>query len=370
MVQLTAAKCPQCGADIEVNPELEKSICQYCGTTILVQEAIQKIELSGTVKVAGIKNRDDYLDQAKKHFKVGEYFEAKDCLSNIMQEDSFDIEAYCELIKNDLELLKKENFDLKISDVNPKYNSKARKYYDEYINTYDRVLKIDENNEREKYLGTYLEEIAKYEEANKQVEERLAKNKEIVDRLNEDYNKIKSYDFFDEYNTLIEETIHGASRITSAIYNSINDYKYNERYKLKNYSKITQDGILFMNYEKTEYLYKLNPATVELYSSNANSSTESFEEIDARFNDYCSKIDDVLNKIEKKRKAKLRKYRLLMILWCILFVIIAIPHIYLLFDDIYKLIGIVIIIDSWLFGSFLIPWYEKIKSGLKKYKKK
>lgn len=30
MLKLTAAKCPQCGADIEVNPELEKSICQYC----------------------------------------------------------------------------------------------------------------------------------------------------------------------------------------------------------------------------------------------------------------------------------------------------------------------------------------------------
>lgn len=36
MIKLQAAKCPQCGADIEVNESLEKTICQYCGTTILI----------------------------------------------------------------------------------------------------------------------------------------------------------------------------------------------------------------------------------------------------------------------------------------------------------------------------------------------
>ena len=62
MVKLQAAKCPQCGADIEVNPSLEKTICQYCGTTILIQDAVQKIKVehTGTVKVDGIKNRDDF----------------------------------------------------------------------------------------------------------------------------------------------------------------------------------------------------------------------------------------------------------------------------------------------------------------------
>ena len=82
MIKLQAAVCPQCGGQIEVNPKLEKTICQYCGTTILVDDAVQKykIELSGKVKVDGVKNRDDFLEQAKKHFKVEEFLEAKECL--------------------------------------------------------------------------------------------------------------------------------------------------------------------------------------------------------------------------------------------------------------------------------------------------
>ena len=42
MVQLQAAKCPQCGADIQVNTSLEQAICQYCGTTILVNDEVEK----------------------------------------------------------------------------------------------------------------------------------------------------------------------------------------------------------------------------------------------------------------------------------------------------------------------------------------
>ena len=45
-----------------------------------------KVELSGTVKVDGIKNRDDHLEQAEKHFKVEEYSEARNCLKNIISE--------------------------------------------------------------------------------------------------------------------------------------------------------------------------------------------------------------------------------------------------------------------------------------------
>lgn len=36
-----------------------------------------KVELSGNVKVAGIKNRDDFLEQAKMHLKVEEYLGSK-----------------------------------------------------------------------------------------------------------------------------------------------------------------------------------------------------------------------------------------------------------------------------------------------------
>lgn len=42
-MKLTVAKCPSCNANIEVNENLEKAICQYCGSTILIESAIKKI---------------------------------------------------------------------------------------------------------------------------------------------------------------------------------------------------------------------------------------------------------------------------------------------------------------------------------------
>lgn len=42
MIKLQAATCPQCGASIEVNEQLEKTICQFCGTTILVSDIWKK----------------------------------------------------------------------------------------------------------------------------------------------------------------------------------------------------------------------------------------------------------------------------------------------------------------------------------------
>ena len=40
MIKLTAAKCPNCGADIEVNPQSDTAKCKYCNSTILVEGAL------------------------------------------------------------------------------------------------------------------------------------------------------------------------------------------------------------------------------------------------------------------------------------------------------------------------------------------
>ena len=104
MVKLQAAKCPSCGADIQVNEKLENTICQYCGSTVLVEDAIEKykIEISGNVKVEGIKGRNDKIEQAKKHHKYDELDKAKNLIKEIVKDDEFDTEAYCELLRIDI----------------------------------------------------------------------------------------------------------------------------------------------------------------------------------------------------------------------------------------------------------------------------
>ena len=60
-MKLIAAKCPKCNADIEVNETLDKAICQYCGSTILIESAIQKhkMEITGTIKIDGIQSNSE-----------------------------------------------------------------------------------------------------------------------------------------------------------------------------------------------------------------------------------------------------------------------------------------------------------------------
>lgn len=100
-MKLTPAKCPACGANIEVNEELKNAICQYCGTTILIEEAVQKlkIDLSGTVKVDGIVGKNEKLEQAKKHIQLEEYADAENLLRNVIALDKFNIEAYAYLLR-------------------------------------------------------------------------------------------------------------------------------------------------------------------------------------------------------------------------------------------------------------------------------
>lgn len=100
MVKLVPAKCPSCGADIEVNKNLEKTICQFCGTTVLVDDAIAKIkvEVSGKVKVSDVKDYSDKLVIAKKHIKAGKYYNAKEVLETILEDDEYNIEALKEYI--------------------------------------------------------------------------------------------------------------------------------------------------------------------------------------------------------------------------------------------------------------------------------
>lgn len=46
-MSLVPAKCPQCGAAIQIPDEVEKANCMYCGTTLLVKEALKQNEIAG-----------------------------------------------------------------------------------------------------------------------------------------------------------------------------------------------------------------------------------------------------------------------------------------------------------------------------------
>ena len=282
MIKLTPAICPKCGANIEVNKDQEKTICEYCRTPIMIEEAVQKLELSGSVKVAGIKSRDDYMEQAKKHFKVQEYNEAKECLNVIIVDDSFDIEAYCELVKNDIEILKRDNFDFESYIA---YNSQSdlSEIYEEMIEVYERILKIDENNERANYLTDYIPIIDNYSTRKEEINTRMEKNKKILSKLNEDYSLIKSYNIYKEYNELMQELFHTLN------------CNYHD-YQLSDYSEIRLDGTIIQNYKtKADYV---------TYESDGNITCE---ELDKNFEIYLTRIDSILENARQRAEEIFKK---------------------------------------------------------------
>lgn len=187
MVKLKDAKCPSCGANIQVNDKLENTICQYCGNTVLIEEAIEKkqIEISGKVEVDGIKTNATRLEEAKKHFKMKEYNKAINLINELLEKEHFNIEAHCEYLKNKIELYNIHQNDKGVSIAYAEDNA----YWDAVRNInsyYKRLLKMDDKNESEKYLGDYINIINYCQE----IETKLEKDEKDVMFLNKKTNSI------------------------------------------------------------------------------------------------------------------------------------------------------------------------------------
>ena len=43
-MKLLQTSCPRCGANMRVIPEANKAVCDYCGTTVLIDDEIKRIE--------------------------------------------------------------------------------------------------------------------------------------------------------------------------------------------------------------------------------------------------------------------------------------------------------------------------------------
>lgn len=180
MIKLVPAKCPSCDANIEVNEKLEKTICQYCGTTVLIDEAISKhkVELSGKVKV--VNDYSNKIETAKKFMKLKKYKEATYEIGEVLLKDKLNVEA--KLIFIQLMDIKVEEIDLDsedgLSSVDLDY------FLSEIMAELKEVTILDEDD------GNFKEEIDKF---NKKYTELNKKHREIKKRKNELIEKCNKY---------------------------------------------------------------------------------------------------------------------------------------------------------------------------------
>ncbi len=312
MVKLKDAKCPNCGANIQVNDKLENTICQFCGSQVMIEEAIEKykLEISGKVEVDGIRGRNSKIEQAKKHIKLEEYDTAKKILQEIIEEDSLDADAYTELIKVDIEELKSMDFNEESSDLT---DHDSWYLFNEIINDYERVKKISEDDSIDKNLSKYKKELDHYFELKERVDKEEKELADYVEKLNDGFEKAKKiseetarawwdagikgeFDTLDMYTTFCAHPYNGSY--------------YNDNYRLTKINRITRDGIIEGRYYKTTREYSDNPLHENLHK--VGTETLSFDEIKSKLDDilaitpdYLQKAKASTDKINKKNNNKI-----------------------------------------------------------------
>ena len=116
---LIAAKCTQCGANIEIDNAKEAGICQYCGTAFITEKAITNYNTYITNNLAGANinitgvNVDNLLTLAKNAEEINNYAEAKDYYTRVLENQPDHCEALvgkgiCSLYESNLNDIKSE----------------------------------------------------------------------------------------------------------------------------------------------------------------------------------------------------------------------------------------------------------------------
>lgn len=218
MVKLTAAKCPSCGASLEVNKKLEKAMCQYCGDTILIEDAIAKIKVehSGKVKVSSVKDSSDKIEIARKYIKVGKDDEALHVVSDVLEENPFDIDAliisndvyfsriddYIKIISGGRNVKRYDEIEMEFGKDFREYTEKddrdnidrivstTRKFYKEISSANETITKIDDDKEYEDYLKNSNKKLKEVDEILTKKEQELRK---VADSKSDAFKRLKSF---------------------------------------------------------------------------------------------------------------------------------------------------------------------------------
>ena len=326
-MKFTPAKCPSCGANIEVNENLEKTICQYCGTTVLIQDAIQKykIEVSGKVKVDGILGKSELLEQAKNHIKLEEYREAEVILRQIISYyDRFDIEVYAYLLKvllKDFELREEEenidfwglgeeyidHFDEKAGrfrrfDDFEKNTSKFSQV-DEISDIYVRIKKLDEKNEISGLLGDDLKKVIHFNEISEQLkkdEDQIFKAKRKFDEIEDEISiKLINDEYFKQNSELIKQKMYQIIKDDLMIDDDF-EFEYDDlyqshaEYQFAYLSMIQRDGSIITNYTRTHAAYNNSKYSLNRYFS-SKEKAKSVEEVISRINKLTEDFTNLSN---------------------------------------------------------------------------
>lgn len=123
-MKFVPAKCPSCGADIQLDNSRGQGFCLYCGTQLIVDEAIRlfqgKVEIDYSAKI------ENYNSRAYRFFQNKQYEEAEKYCNLVLDLDINNEEAN-KLLMNIKNQVTKPN--VMISCIDPSSSSKTDSVY-------------------------------------------------------------------------------------------------------------------------------------------------------------------------------------------------------------------------------------------------
>lgn len=181
MAKFITSKCPNCGANVEING-IENAVCKYCGSTIVLEELLKDfIEESEKIK------------NVKKFIEIKEYENALNLVKDILKENPLDNIALIYEVKIMIYLFDFNNFNYQSAD----FDDKNWIILKSILKKYDRVCKINKSVPKE------------FDDINDKIEIlqnwNNSKNKEndICNKISEKLNTILNNYNMDKNNLLI-----------------------------------------------------------------------------------------------------------------------------------------------------------------------
>lgn len=85
--EFKAAICPNCGGELQLDDSREQAFCMYCGSKILVKEAVRKVCVDNQAAI------ENLMKAAQIAYKAGDYHEAEERYSRVLEMDPDNYEA-------------------------------------------------------------------------------------------------------------------------------------------------------------------------------------------------------------------------------------------------------------------------------------
>ncbi len=147
MVKLVSAKCPSCGAALKLSNDEEKTKCEYCQQTIIIDDAIAcyKLKISGKISVKGIETNTELIDAANKLLDMNEFLKAKRKFLEFSEKCPDKYQGWLGLL-----ICRTRNFTIK--DNNIMFENDVNKFYKHFLKVAPEEVKKDYVTAIENYL--------------------------------------------------------------------------------------------------------------------------------------------------------------------------------------------------------------------------